>query len=306
MAAAKVPSWQGRFPFPPESKIPCKINYSNQISTIYGNAPHQNIVNKYVSSDRLTVGDFIVFSGGYFEPPGYHAGDEIYYIRHGQATVTNPETGETHLAREGDGFVISQNTWHQVFNYEKEDLIIFTAHAPTLYSKDDMGAEIIYLKKYAYLSLDASAKRSGDFRQSISPEFSYRLYEFPVNGKIAREKKQIVHVPQEKFFHFVCGQDSFIRRSFIVSNDYVHTSLVKMFSGGVSDYEVHQGDEVINVIEGEMNVEIAKEEADLSVSAESFNLKPEEKVFIPENIKHRFLNLHGSPALFYSCIAPKI
>jgi mannose-6-phosphate isomerase-like protein (cupin superfamily) len=304
--ASKVPSWQGRFPFPPESKVPCKINYSNQISTIYGNPPHQNIVNKYVSSDRLTVGDFIVFSGGYFEPPGYHGGDEIYYIRSGQATVTNPETGETYLAREGDGFVVSQNTWHQVFNYEKEDLVIFTAHAPTLYSKDGMGAEISFLKKYAYLSLDASAPRSGDFRQSMTPEFIYRLYEFPVNGKIAREQKQIIHVPREKFFHFVCGEHNFIRRSFIVSNDYVHTSLVKMFSGSISDQETHQGDEVVNVIQGEMNVEIAKEEKDKSVSAESFNIREQEKMFIPEGYTHRFLNLHGRPVLFYSCIAPKL
>ncbi len=81
------------------------------------------------------------------------------------------------------------------------------------------------------------------------------------------------------------------RRSFIVSNDYLHTSLVSILSGRISDYEKHKGDEVVNVIKGEMNVVISEEENDSSVSAESFNLKEEEKLVIPEGYKHRFLNL---------------
>jgi len=306
MSEAEIPNWLGRFPFPPESKRPCKISCSTQLSTIYGKTPHQIVVNKYVSSDKITVGDFIVPSGGYFEPPGYHAGDEIYYIRAGRATVTNPETGETYLISEGDGFIIAQNTWHQVFNYEKSDLIIFTAHAPTLYSKDDMGAEISYINEYSYLDLDCASSKRADFSNRGLDRFNYKLYEFPANGEEARNQKRIIPVPKEKYFCLVCGKKNFIRRCFIVSNDYVHTSLVKMLCDSISDYEIHEGDEVINVLEGNMNVEILTGEKGASVSSESFDLKPEEKMFIPENFRHRFLNLHSDSVLFYSCIAPKL
>lgn len=304
MSKSKIPVWQGRFPFPPESKVPCKISYINQISTIYGKPPHQNIVNKYASTDKITVGDFIVNTGGYFEPPGYHAGDEVYYIKQGTATVTNPETGETYMAETGDGFIVSQNTWHQVFNYEKEDLIILTAHAPTLYSEDDMGSEIVYLQKYNYLN-NQNAKTM-DFDNKFINDFRYKLYEFPMNGKSMREKKLMIHIPKEKFFHMICGTNNFIRRSFTVSNDYLHTSLASILPGGISDYEQHKGDEIVNVISGEINVIISDEEDDSSVSAQSFNLREDEKILIPEGYKHRFLNLHGSSVIFYSCIAPEI
>ena len=305
MSKAKIPSWQGRFPFPPDKKIPCKITHMNQISSIYGTPPHQNLVNKYASTDKITVGDFVVSSGNYFEPPGYHAGDEIYFIRRGQATVTNPDTGETYLVRQGDGFIVPQNTWHQVFNFEEEDLVLFTAHAPSLYSEDDMGAEIVYFKEYNYLNLKGSEEAKKEFC-FLDGNYNYKLYEFPREGKTIREKKQMIYVPKEKFFHLICGKHDFIRRSFIVSNDYLHTSLVSILSGRISDYEKHGGDEVVNVIEGEMNVVISEEENDSSVSAESFNLKEEEKLVIPEGYKHRFLNLHTKPVLFYSCIAPKL
>lgn len=306
MSKSKVPRWQGRFPYPPEQKIPCKINYSNQISTIYGDPPQQNIVNKYASTDQITVGDFVVNTGSFFEPPGYHAGDEIYYIKKGQATVTNPDTGETYLVRQGDGFIIPQNTWHQVFNFEEEDLIILTAHAPTLYSEDDLGAEIVYFKEYNYLDLRGLEEAGKGFSSYHQYGYNYKLYEFPAEGKSIRERKQILHIPKELFYHVICGKKNFIRRSFIVSNDYLHTSLVSILPGRISDHEKHRGDEVINVIKGEMNVVVSEHEKDSSVSAESFNLKEDEKMLIPEGYNHQFLNLHGKPVMFYSCIAPRL
>jgi len=55
-----------------------------------------------------------------------------------------------------------------------------------------------------------------------------------------------------------------------------------------------------------MNVVVSEDENDSSVSAESFNLREEEKMLIPEGFKHRFLNIHSKPVLFYSCIAPRL
>jgi mannose-6-phosphate isomerase-like protein (cupin superfamily) len=137
-------------------------------------------------------------------------------------------------------------------------------------------------------------------------QYCYRFYEFPLEGKKIRDSKQILYVPKEMFFHVVCGKNNFIRRSFIVSNDYLHTSLVSLLPGRISDYERHGGDEVLTVIKGEMNVVVSEDENDSSVSAESFNLREEEKMLIPEGFKHRFLNIHSKPVLFYSCIAPRL
>jgi quercetin dioxygenase-like cupin family protein len=82
--------------------------------------------------------------------------------------------------------------------------------------------------------------------------------------------------------------------------------LVNILPGGISDYEVHKGDEIVNVLYGEMNVVISQDENDSSVSAEAYNLKKDEKLIIPEGYKHRYLNLHSNAVSFYSCIAPAL
>ena len=95
-------------------------------------------------------------------------------------------------------FIVPQNTWHQVFNFEEEDLTIFTAHAPSLYSEDDMGAEIVYFKEYNYLDLKGSEESKKDFG-FLDGKYNYKLYEFPIEGKIIREKKRLYTFLRKNF-----------------------------------------------------------------------------------------------------------
>src|SRR3990172_5979879 len=94
-----VPSWMGNFPFPPDRKKPVVITKDIESKAIYlyGKPPGQIKVQKYVSTDKITVGDFTLLPGDSFEPPGIHPGPEFYYVLSGQVSPFNPETGETYI-----------------------------------------------------------------------------------------------------------------------------------------------------------------------------------------------------------------
>jgi mannose-6-phosphate isomerase-like protein (cupin superfamily) len=132
----------GRLPFPPESKRPVVITPDMEVTTIYGVEPHQILVQKFVSTDKITMGVFIVQPGQWFEPPGIHPADEFYYILAGTATVLEPSTGNTFQVCQGETFFIPKGTWHQVFNFEDRDVKILSTSAPVQYTADSLQSEM--------------------------------------------------------------------------------------------------------------------------------------------------------------------
>ena len=102
-AKPTMPAWVGNLPFPPGEKRPVVITREMEISTVYGGPPHQIRVQKYVSTDLITFGDFEVKPGDYFSPPDVHPGCELYYLLGGTATVLNPQTGRAFQVKKGEG-----------------------------------------------------------------------------------------------------------------------------------------------------------------------------------------------------------
>ena len=142
----KVPHHHGRFPFPPEEKIPAVIRPDMKAPRVYGHGDTLITTCTHVSTDRIHVCTFTVLPGKYFDPPDVHVGDEVYYLLKGNVHMLNPESGEVLAIEEGDFFYIPAGTWHQVYNYGKIEAVFINWIAPQLWSNTGKGTSINFDK----------------------------------------------------------------------------------------------------------------------------------------------------------------
>jgi len=144
---APVPKHHGRFPFEPNQKKPVVLREEMKLPRLYGT--EQNLIATYTwaSTDKIHVSEFIVLPGKFFDPPDIHVGDEVYYVKKGKAKLFNPETGQVLEAKEGDFVYIPAETWHQVWNFGSEEVIMLNWIAPQLWSEDKRGTSISFTKK---------------------------------------------------------------------------------------------------------------------------------------------------------------
>jgi mannose-6-phosphate isomerase-like protein (cupin superfamily) len=137
--SAKIPRWMGRLPFPSGEKKPVKIASQDVGETdIYGEGRERMCCHTYVSTDKILISHWVVPPGQSFQPADIHSGDEPYYILQGEAHVFNPETGQLAQAKEGDIVFIPRKTWHQVYNFTDEDVIIVAIIAGKPWEQQDM------------------------------------------------------------------------------------------------------------------------------------------------------------------------
>lgn len=282
-----IPEWVGRLPFAPDRKKPVVIRPHMEVSTIYGNIPGQIAVHKYVSTDKLTCGDFIVLSGGYFDPPDIHPGDEFYYILQGISTVFNPQTGEVYQVKEGEGFLIPGGVWHQVFNFGDINVKILGSIAPAIWSKEDRGSEIEYLDKSKFYKPGSRA---------VKP--------WPQKGDCSSESGMI-HIKSDNSLDLIGGEDYHVLVSLFVNTDRMQVGKMIIPGNSCSEREVHPGDEFVYLLRGKMAVRIGKTvEGKESVSQKTLEIKQGDKLLIPEDIEHQYFSLYDKPAIALFSIAP--
>lgn len=147
---ASVPGHHGRFPFAPDKKKPAVLRREDNLPRLYGCEPNYIPTRTCVSTDKIHASEFSVLPGKYFDPPDIHTGDEVYYVKKGEAQILNPETGQVHKVEEGDFFYIPAGTWHQVYNFSCLEVVFINWIAPQLWSDKDRGASITFDKRPVY------------------------------------------------------------------------------------------------------------------------------------------------------------
>lgn len=150
---SSIPDWMGNHPFPPNRKKPAVIRKDKKVSPIYGLGEHLDSTPMYVSTDKLYFCEYTVPSGGYFDPPDVHTGDECYYCLEGTATLFDPVHGEVFEMMLGDVLLIPKGTWHIGFNFGDKNFRIIAFIAPSIWSEaegddeDAMGLEVEFKGK---------------------------------------------------------------------------------------------------------------------------------------------------------------
>jgi len=282
-----MPDWVGNLPFSPDQKKPAIIKPEMEVSTIYGNPPHEIRVQKYVSTDKLTCGDFQVAVGGCFDPPDVHPGDEFYYLKKGTATVFNPKTGEVYHVKSGEGFLIPGGVWHQVYNFGDENVTILGTIAPAIWSDDDRGSEIKYLEKAkTYLPGTMPVKH------------------WPQKNPYVSESGML-HIISDDCLHLLHGEQRHVLISLMVNTERMQVGKITLCGNSASEPETHNGDEMVYALEWPLVIKIVeKDSGSKSVSARSFEIEQGGKFLIPEGVEHQYFNFNEVAAVALFSVAP--
>ncbi len=97
--------------------------------------------------------------------------------------------------------------------------------------------------------------------------------------------------------------------SMIVSNDYINVGLISIPAAGRSEFEIHNGDETLYVLQGDLAVRtLEPDETDDRENASHMchRVRKSEKMLIPEGIRHQYLNFTGGPVKIYFAVAPTL
>ena len=292
-----LPDWFGSYPFKPHEKRPCVLKECDGLRRIYGRAPHDIETHLHVSTDRVTCSEFRVRPGEYFDPPDIHSGDEVYYILRGKATVFNPDDGDVRVAEEGDFFLIPGGVWHQTFNFSDAELVILTAFGKDMLALDEGWPHITYTKKPVYFK---GAAGQGAGRLTM-------LGNLPSVDSSREQGRDMTAIRKGEALNLIHGETNHVLVSFYVSNDTLHSGLMTVPAGGRSDPEAHKGDEVTYCLRGRASVLIAGHERDsTSVEAERYEVRPGDRLLIPEGVEHRYINFAEETAELLFTIAPEL
>ena len=131
-------NWFGNHPFPPEKKRPTILDENNDVMQVYGKGRELIAPRVFASTDKILMSIWDVPPGQSFQPPDIHSGDEPYYIVRGRPTISNPETGLTIQAKEGDAVFIPKKTWHCVYNFTDEPVTIIAIIEGELWDEGDL------------------------------------------------------------------------------------------------------------------------------------------------------------------------
>lgn len=282
-----IPEWVGNYPFPASKKKPVKIRKSDVLSFLYGIGSHKVLCTTWISTDRIQLGTMIIPGGKYFEPPDIHAGDEVYYIIKGEATVFNPRTGRAFKIKEGETCLIPKGIWHQAFNFGKKTLEVLAFIAPLQWSKDGEKIPTCFPGKARYYK---GNKHNINILRKW-PFFSSKI-----------ERSEIVSIIPEKIARLIYGKDRHFPISFFVSDEFIHCGEMSIFRGIPSEKEEHRGDEVLYVKNGHLGIRIYRRDSTI----QTFKVSRGESFLIPEGTKHQYFNSFNRDVEVIFGVAPEL
>jgi mannose-6-phosphate isomerase-like protein (cupin superfamily) len=307
-----VPDWIGNTPFPPDRKRACKITEDMYVSFLYGFEGTQVENQVFVSTDKIFMAEWVLPPGSHYEPAGLHlSGDECYYLLEGEAVAFNGETGETFVFEAGDAMLIPQGTRHQIYNMTNRRIVAIACVAPKIWADDGMGTIIPQVEFPRFYKGPEEPGYGQPPSQNVLPLLKRSidsLGSWPAPGPELRDAKQLTIIRPAGQLSLLQGKDMHVLFSFVVSDDYMHLALLTVPVAGVSEFEAHAGDEVINVLEGELCVRVAAgaEGGSDDATYPHTRLNAREKMLIPEGIRHQYLNFTNDVVKAYVAIAPRL
>ena len=133
-----------------------------------------------------------------------------------------------------------------------------------------------------------------------------KIGNWPPNCPDLRAKGKLLHLPTENMLHFIHGKENLSKVSFFLSNDQVHVGIQTITPNHMSDPEAHNGDEILLVLEGRLQVRVAGEDDNPeSVSHIAYEVNVGDKFFIPERMEHQYFNLSDETLRFLFAVAPE-
>lgn len=131
-----------------------------------------------------------------------------------------------------------------------------------------------------------------------------QLGKFPVEGKEARKKPvQFYHISRNQMLRTIKGENYPVSLTFHVSNDFLHVGEIVIPPGGkgvrASEPDSHDGDEALYAEIGPIVVLFPE-------TGETFEVQEGETLYIPEGMKHQYMNYSSNVIKGVFAVAPNL
>jgi len=133
------------------------------------------------------------------------------------------------------------------------------------------------------------------------------LKNWPKNIAESVKNKEILVISEKEALNLIHGKDNQNKISFFISNDKTNVGILTLTKGKFSDTEWHDGDEVIWVLKGEIQIKVWKKEEEIEqVFQKCHHLNTNDKFLIPEGYNHQYFNLSSNTAKILFAISPSL
>ncbi len=297
----------GRYPFPSEDKRPLHIRGEGIHHFIYPpSSPHYSDLNElYCSTDKLTMVIFQLGPGGVFDPPDYHAGDEVYFILEGTLTEGNPPLGQFVQVRQGDFLLLPKPVWHKGYNFEQTPARMLAIIAPRIWDEGLPPTEFRPEMSRTFLGAYNDRRRPlGPLDGPHRPGTVDDLGRWPLSGPASRADPLLMYpIGEGDKLILVHGDQYPMLVKVAVSNDYLHVGEFILPAGGISSRAceplAHAGDAALYVQRGPITFYLPD-------TQEAFHVAPAEAMFIPQGVRYQMINYTADTAQAIFAIAPGI
>ena len=214
----------------------------------------------YVSSQRIHAIVFGLAPGGAFRHSEsfrtVFAADELLHVLQGTLVLANPETGEVVSMEPGESVFFRRDTWHHGFSYGDEPLRVLELFAPP----PATGTSGAYARTRPYLEESVYAVEG-------------------VVGSLADARPAVGSLRVLRREDSVWRLDRDVLVGLLVSTEHLTAGTVTVPAGHTSLEEAHEGEELVYVTRGELQVEAAGVQATLA---------PGDAFFVPSATAHRY------------------
>jgi quercetin dioxygenase-like cupin family protein len=241
----------------------------------------------YVSSAKIHELVFGLPVGGAFrhstEFRTVFGADELLYVLEGTYISTNPETGEVHIAKEGEAIFFRKDTWHHGLNGGTGPVRVleFFAPPPSTGTSGAYARTRPYVEKSRYgrddwlgrLPMEASAlAASNTMRVLRDSDLIWRL-------EGARQQLQV---------------------GLYCATEHLTSGRLRLLPGQCSEIEVHGGDEGLYLLSGSLNILAPEMEGQ-----NWFELHPKDGFYVPAGAPHQYHNVGSTPVEALFGVAPR-
>ena len=283
-----------------ESTIGCFI-YPDATPETLEKLDYSDLNRVYFSTEGLTVCTMDIGPGGFFNPPDYHPGDEMYYILKGTITQYCPTTGQVIRVKAGESLLIPKGTIHVAYNFEDEDLRVMAVIAPKILAGQFFPTDIEGPKK-TFLNPDAA-----DLPATPAMEEPKRwagldaVGTWPQDGEKLRENKTLYHISEDRKLCLIHGNMHPVLVKLSIANDFMNVGEYVLPSGSttcrVSDMIEHVGESFLYAVDDQFTVYLPDYN-------ETYIVYPGQMLFMPPHTKHVLLNYIGHKVTIFFGAAP--
>ena len=267
---------------------PTHISYSCVTRYLWGDDTSGKVDDWiYVSSGKIHQLVFGLPPGGAFRHSAefrtVFGADELLFVLEGLYISANPETGEVHVAKEGEAIFFRKDTWHHGFNGGTRPVRVLEFFAPP----PSTGASGAYARTRPYV--ETSRYTRDDW-----------LGRFPMEARQLSSANTMQVMRDSDIVWRLEGARQQSLVGLYCATEHLTVGRVRLLPGQCSDIESHGGDEGLYLLSGSLNI-LAPETEGQSW----FELHPKDGFYLPAGAHHQYHNVGAEPVEFLFGIAPK-